>query len=410
MKKLAIVVVALAAVSVVACGGEEAAPAEPGGGGGGGAEPLPFEPAAPGGVAPDPSMEGPYPVGVRTFEIDDHARPKADGSPRHLRVEVWYPAVEAVRGQEGAIYDIRDEMTEEQKAQVADVEDMLMITTAVRDAPPRADGGKFPLVIFGHGQGGIRYQSTYYTVKLASHGYVVAAPDHEGGTIGDLLRNELESTATGLFHRGDDAVFLVDTLPRLRDDSGVLALIDDGAVGLTGHSFGGVMSLRAAVLSDKVDAIVPQTPAHAELAWLGFEVPVILGMPVMIQGGHLDRTLPWDEHIAPTWELVQQPRWLVDIVNGGHFTFSDLCDFDLVTVAERLDVDGGFPGVDVQEVLNDGCGAPAPPAADAHALIDHTAIAFFNAHLRGNDASLALLTQEKLEAIAPGQAVLTADP
>src|SRR5262249_61965308 len=56
---------------------------------------------------------------------------------------------------------------------------------AARDLPVRA--GRYPLVLFSHGFGGHRRQSTFLTTHLASHGYVVAAPDHTGTTLVDLL-------------------------------------------------------------------------------------------------------------------------------------------------------------------------------------------------------------------------------
>src|ERR1041384_5814495 len=46
----------------------------------------------------------------------------------------------------------------------------------VRAAPLRA--GRWPLVLCSHGNGGSRHQNAFQTEHLASHGYVVTAPDH----------------------------------------------------------------------------------------------------------------------------------------------------------------------------------------------------------------------------------------
>ena len=69
-------------------------------------------------------------------------------------------------------------------------------------------------------------------------------------------------------------------------------------------------------------------------------------------------------------------------------------------------------GVDVNKVLGDGCAPPAPPASIAQPLINHFAIAFFNAQLRGSEGSKALLVQAKADELAgaTGVAELTADP
>ncbi len=71
-----------------------------------------------------------------------------------------------------------------------------------------------------------------------------------------------------------------------------------------------------------------------------------------------------------------------------------------------------IPGADLRAVLEDGCGPSAPPASVAQPLINHFAVAFFNAHLRGSGGSLALLTQAQADAVAgsAGVAVLTAQP
>src|SRR5262245_26256347 len=108
-------------------------------------------------VPRDPALDGPWQVGVRTIEADD-------GLGNTLTIEVWYPAIPA----EGA----QPEVT------------LGIPSAAVRGAPGDARGGPFPLVAFSHGRGGIRVQSVYFTVHLASWGYVVVAPDHPHDTLG----------------------------------------------------------------------------------------------------------------------------------------------------------------------------------------------------------------------------------
>jgi len=132
---------------------------------------------------------------------------------------------------------------------------------------------------------------------------------------------------------------------------------------------------------------------------------VVLGIPVHIQAAHADRTLPWDSNIEPTLLVMQRPFWLLDIVKGGHFTFSDLCGFDLASIADRVQLD--IPGADVRKVLEDGCGPTSPPASVAQPVINHFAISFFNAQLKGSAASLELMTQAKGDALAGGEGVVT---
>lgn len=372
------------------------------------ADPLPFEPAS-STAAPDPTKPGPFPVGVRTVTWEDTGRRKPDGSPRVLVTELWYPAVQATRGQPTVSYDLKSVFTPEQQAALGDTLPP-QVTAAVRDAEPARSHGPFPLVIFAHGQGAIRWQSTFFTVLLASHGYVVASTDHEGGTLYDLLRGQMQTTAAGLETRPVDVVYLMNRLSRLKDTDPLYGLLDLERIGVAGHSFGALTALRVAATDPRVKAIVPQTPVDASIAWLGLPQPVQLSIPVMVQGAHQDRTLEWDTNVAPTWAALRRPRWLLDLVTAGHFTYSDLCAFDLATVVEQVNLE--VAGADVRKVLEDGCGPTAPPAAVAQPLINHFAVGFLNGTLRGSEGSLALLTQAQADAVAgaPGVAVLTADP
>jgi predicted dienelactone hydrolase len=371
--------------------------------------PLPFVPAS-ATAAPDPSKLGPYAVGVRTQTIEDTGRKKPDGGARLLVTEVWYPAAVGTTG-EGATYDLTDSFTDEHRRQMADAGVVLPIleTSAVRDAAPDQDHGPYPLIVFSHGQGGIRWQSTFYTVALASHGYVVVAPDHEGGTMADAVRNELEPALIGFDHRPQDVRVLIQRFSKLNAADPLFGLLDLNHVGVTGHSFGALTSLRVAVLDDRVKAIVPMAPTSTDIAWIGFDPKPVLTIPVQIQGGGKDQTLDYAEHVQLAWNDMKRPRWLLDILEGGHFTFSDLCEFDLGRVLSSVTLD--IPGAgNVQEVLDDGCIAPAPPPSVAQPLMNHFAIGFFNGTLRGSSASLDLLTQEKANALAPGAASVVAEP
>ena len=47
--------------------------------------------------------------------------------------------------------------------------------------------GPFPVVIYSHGSGGLRYIASDYTEAIASYRYIVVAPDHTGNTAVDRL-------------------------------------------------------------------------------------------------------------------------------------------------------------------------------------------------------------------------------
>lgn len=372
-------------------------------------DPLPFPPAS-ATAAPDPTKPGPYPVGVRTVVYEDTGRRKPDGTPRQLLTEIWYPAVQSTRGQPTVTYDILSYFTPEQQAAIGQGVLPPLATAAVRDAELAKEHGPFPLIIFSHGQAALRWQSTYYTVLLASHGYVVASTDHEGGTLGDVVRGQLQNVAVGVETRPVDVSYLLNRFSRLKADDPLFGMLDLERIGVTGHSFGALTSMRVAATDKRVKAIVPQTPVDANVAWLGLPQPVELGIPVHIQAAHEDKTLPWATNIDPTLPLLQRPWSLLDIVKGGHFTYSDLCAFDLSRAVELVALD--IPGTDIRKVLEDGCGPTSPPASVAQPLITHFAVAFFNGYLKGSTASLELMTQAKADELAgaAGVAAVTSMP
>lgn len=393
--------IALALVVLVACGPAVASKKR---------EPTPFAPASTA-AAPDPSKMGPYPVGVVTYEsIVDDSRVDLYGSPRRLYTEVWYPATEAARGKPGKSYDVMDLMTNQEKQQVKDsgIAIPILHTAAVENADPRLDDAPYPVVIFSHGQFGVRWQTTFFTVALASHGYIVVSPDHPGNTLRDEL--SLKQSDTGgivggiLLHyldRGYDIDYLINYFTTLDGRDFLAGMPDGDHVGVSGHSFGALTSFRAAAFNPKVKAIVPMAPTDMGLALpdvAEFGPNYRLNVPTLIEGSGDDHTLAYADNAVPAYDKLGTPRGLVDILHGGHFTFSDLCKFDLANVAEKIQ----FIGVD--NVLNDGCGPTNPTADIAEPIVNNYAIGFFNWQLRGSTGSLQYLTQARADALTPGVA------
>lgn len=127
----------------------------------------------------DPFTRGPYPVGVRSAELHDASR------DRTVPVEIWYPATDDYTGRD---FDPTTKDTYEMLSGVTGTQD------AVRDAEPRPEPA-WP-VVFSHGFAGHRRQSTHFCTHLASHGYVVAAPDHVGNTTADVMALMMEGAWT----------------------------------------------------------------------------------------------------------------------------------------------------------------------------------------------------------------------
>src|SRR5262245_8845550 len=176
----------------------------------------------------DPFAHGPLPVGVSTARAIDRRR-----GERRLSIELWYPAADRYRGLDRAD-PTRDAWT---------VAGTRLVQDAVGDAAPR--GEPLPLVLFSHGSWAHRRQSTFLCTHLASHGYVVAAPDHTGNTTADLAEVAGRAAAGDPLSADDVSRWIADRPADLRFvldgllDGDLAALIDGTRAAAVGHSFGG---------------------------------------------------------------------------------------------------------------------------------------------------------------------------
>lgn len=341
----------------------------------------------------DPSMPGPYPVGVTTIEFVDPTRDEG----RSLVTEIWYPATDAAIGMDTVTYEVEDIFRPDALEVLGNDLSSQLVTSAVRDAPMRADDGPYPVVFFSHGSGGMRMQSTYYTVDMASHGYVVVSTDHIGNTLSDIIVTgdlTTEDLLESLGNRPLDLSFLREELELLDPGDPLAEIMDFGHVGVTGHSFGALTSLRWMARGADVDAVVAQAPPGMDLNWIGISKPLAdFTVPLQLQVGGMDLTLPPPEHADTVWDAASAPRARMTLSNAGHFTFSDMCSLDPGDIAI-------IENFGVADALEDGCTEENTDPEVAGATIRYFGIGFFNAYLRGSTPTLDLLTQEAGEAIA----------
>lgn len=368
---------------------------------------LPFPPAGPD-AAPDPAVMGPYPVGVATVELLDASRPDDTGQPRRLVTELWYPAVEDARGQPGYVYTEEDLLTDEARAALEGTLSVELPTDAVRDAAPREPSGQdgmFPIVLFSHGSSGVRMQSTYLTVFLASHGYVVAAPDHLGNTLSDaVLGAGTAEQFESLGLRPDDMGFVLAHLQGLPADDPLGAIVDRERVGAAGHSFGALTTLRLLAQGRPIDVAVAQAPPGFDVVWFGGlpVQPEEIEIPVMLHAGTLDMTTPLAD-AESIYARLDAPRSMLTLLTAGHFTFSDMCLLDAAAIEAATQIG-------LSQALEDGCSPDNIGPELALPLERHFAIGLFNGHLRDSPGSLALLTAEAAQALAPGAFELAYEP
>jgi predicted dienelactone hydrolase len=273
-------------VWLVSCTGAEPEPA--------GEEPTP----AP---APSYAEPGPWPVGTRQQTVVG-----TDGL--ELLVQVWYPA--QAEGAATVTYDG-------------------LLPGGAYEGVAADCAEPHPLLAFSHGYGGVRYQSPFFTEHLASHGYVVVAPDHVGNTFTDDSGDLLELFA----RRPVDLRDSVDWLLSQAEQPGTpYEGCADPAAGyaVSGHSFGGWTALAAAgALLEQPEGQLGDDRVWATLAlapWDGAGAMTdgtsAVAVPSMILTGALDETTPLSQ-VRDLWQpMTVQPRWLGVFPDAGHYSFS----------------------------------------------------------------------------------------
>ncbi|MFN8640912.1 MAG: hypothetical protein U0802_04340 [Candidatus Binatia bacterium] len=315
---------------------------------------------------------GPYPVGIATIAFSDPARRNVAGSgPRPVTVEVYYPSTAAAVA--GRPKDV---------AAVLGIP--LLETPSYRDVALAPDG-PYPLVLFSHGNNGIRIQSFFFAAHLASHGYIVVSPDHHGNTFPDTLAGTVD--AQSAVNRPLDIRFLIDTLLAANGEPGnfFAGAIDPQRIGMSGHSFGGYTTLALAggrfavgtFTEPRIKAILPQAPAAP------FDAAFFAGItvPTLIVGGSIDETTPpADNQQRPFDHLPSGARVVAyaNLTDAGHFTFSDFCEVPRMLLSFL----GGF---------GEACEPRHLPWRHAHDIVNYLALNFFDAALRGDAEALARL-------------------
>ena len=340
-----------------------------------------------GGSPPAPDALGPWAVGHTAFEIVDSER-----DDRPLPIEVWYPA-----DPEDAVGDTTTYML---------IAPFIFMTSpmAIEDIPVL---GRFwmPLVVFSHGSGSLNIQSTELMETLASHGFVVVAPNHTGNTINDPVPDPFSA-----LNRPLDVSFLIDhMLERSNDpEDPFFFRISPFAIGVVGHSFGGYTALAMAAGLEgqvppdpRVRAIVPTsavTSLHSD------EELASITIPTLFIGGTLDTVVPIDPDTVRAFGLVSSRHlYRADIVGPTHSHFANIC-----AIADVL-IGGGFtpdrwPGTVAEPLLpyyDEACAPGVFPVDESQRIQALYTVAFFRRHLGLDLRYGRFLTERYAEANEP---------
>ncbi len=249
------------------------------------------------------------------------------GAERTLPLSVWFPT-NAVDGDD---FRYRDLFNADGVFSDVDIAD-----------------GPFPLIVYSHGHRSYAQASGRVVSHLASHGFVVVSPDHMGNLFTDGDRTTpIYTQRPADLSASLDAVITNPDLSASVDPERVLAM---------GHSFGGysafalagatydvdgttpacldgrdtsefctgmvdadVDRLREGFTDDRIDAVMAMAPGDWRLFKDGL---ADINVPTLHMTGDIDPSGSGNE---PIWDSLDGPdATRVDIINGGHLTFTDL--------------------------------------------------------------------------------------
>lgn len=338
-----------------------------------------------------PADPGAYGVGHSVFDIVDPAR-----DDRTLPVDLWFPVDPEDAAGEPSVYSF--------------ILGAFLVSPVSVDDADASDTLGFPLVVYSHGGAGISIEAGSLAERLASHGFVVAAPSHVGGNV----ENYGDPVEVLRRNRPLDVSLVIDRLlARNLDPFDPLYLrINPYRIGVAGYSFGGwTATAMPSGHSEPSDGPpVPPDPRVRAVATIargngGYQSPDAelraVGVPVFLMAGTLDVDTPIDPDTTRPWELVSgRPIYRADVGGATHGHFAWQCDF----AESLLDMGVSEAGLDVLlgGTFFSTCRSPLLSIPEAQRIRDFYLTAFFERHLLGDERYDAFLTPEYAAEHEPG--------
>lgn len=264
-----------------------------------------------------------------------------DGGVENVAAAVWYPATDKPEP-----YTYRT--AGEYRSRVA------------LDSPLDATGAPYPLVFFAHGAYGCGYDSAFFCEYLAARGYVVVAPDFVdtrpplyeeqiafgrvgGGNTGSVKEvlavarrfvEDMNADRSLLLsylaeHRLNHVSLVMDRLAEENASprSFLYGAIDEGKMGICGHSLGGLTSLGK--IGAHPDGSMRDERFKAALLFSASAYPFEgslsgVRVPLMLMVGDNDPAFLHPElPRRAVFDGAPPPRYLAVVRNADHFSFSN---------------------------------------------------------------------------------------
>ncbi len=337
--------------------------------------------------------EGPFPVGVTTTVLVDSSRTDSfTKKPRTLVTEIWYPATESARTMAkskftdflpgGVTPDLEEYFKKSRGKSVDDLNKSYWMNS-FRDAPIRA--GRFPLIVFSHGNGGSRFQNTFWCDFVASHGYVIVSADHTGNAALTILKDERvpyqgNGRAESAVDRPKDLSFLLDRMIQWNDgasrsDSRFKAKLDLSRPCAAGMSFGSMTAVRVADLDPRFKSVIAMSGAYPQ--------HTNLKVPTLWMIGSEDRTIgPVGNSIVRSHHGKHEgPSYLLELKNGGHYSFTDMA---------KMNPDYG-DGVGKGKRREGGAEFLFTSMETTYQIVNSYSVAFLKVYSKGENAALPYL-------------------
>jgi len=341
-----------------------------------------------------PFARGSAPVGVGTIEV------RGTTAGEVFTTELWYPAAARYEG-----CDL-DSSTCDRFRFAPGLPGALQ--RAVRDADTA--GGTYPLVLYFHGGYGHRREATELCTHLASHGYVVAAPDFPGDNVADTVGHASGTTATVAHTPIDESARrrprqAVAVLDALEASLAPLSLrIRTDRVGSCGISMGGYTSLAVNSLDQRFAASFAMCPMYGthgltpQVGRLGRLLRVDdwgRPVPVLILAGEVDPLVALPD-LRELHGKLRAPKRLVVLKRAGHMHFADGAEAVHETMRAAY-LSGEFPDPELDAIALGTAMRPFAelcPEADSLATARALGLALMDAELKRDAGARAFLSNE----------------
>jgi dienelactone hydrolase len=275
---------------------------------------------------------GPAPVGHTIFTVAD------PGRSRSLTVQAWYPAVESARAAATAGLPMEELVPAGAAREALKVKIAAADPKCIRPRVASAAGadpagtGKLPVIVYSHCHHCTRFAMSTIAERLASHGFVVVAPDHQGNTYFDgLAGSTIGVDETYLLVRVGDLKKLLDVVlddTAMEVPAKLRGRFDADKVGVFGHSYGSATTGRFLATDAR-----PKAGFGVAAPWesIPFKTKMAdVHVPAFFLLAQEDNSISiiGNNILRDNFQHGNPPLWLAEVADAGHLSFSDIDGLD----------------------------------------------------------------------------------